>query len=70
MSKLNESNIILYLTYDGLADNIGQAQILPYLLGCSNKGFNFHVLSFEKEKTGSRNFKNRETTGPAVHHMV
>ena len=47
------SNIILYLTYDGLADNIGQSQILPYLLGCSNKGFNFHVLSFEKKRQAS-----------------
>jgi glycosyltransferase involved in cell wall biosynthesis len=39
---------VLYLTYDGLGDHIGQSQILPYITECSRKGIRFHILSFEK----------------------
>lgn len=40
---------ILYITYDGLTDPLGQSQILPYLKGLSAAGYNFTVLSFEKK---------------------
>jgi glycosyltransferase involved in cell wall biosynthesis len=39
---------VLYLTYDGLADHIGQSQVLPYLLGCAQAGHRITVISFEK----------------------
>lgn len=39
---------ILYLTYDGLLDPLGQSQILPYLRALQRKGFCFHIISFEK----------------------
>ncbi len=39
---------VLYLSYDGLTDPLGQSQILPYLLGLSNKGYQITVVSFEK----------------------
>jgi len=39
---------ILYITYDGLTDFIGQSQILPYLLGCALAGHRLTVISFEK----------------------
>ena len=39
---------ILYLTYDGLLDSLGQSQILPYLNGLADKGFQIYVISFEK----------------------
>lgn len=39
---------ILYITYDGLTDFIGQSQVLPYLLGCAAAGHRFTVISFEK----------------------
>jgi len=39
---------ILYITYDGLTDFIGQSQVLPYLLGCAAAGHCFTVISFEK----------------------
>ena len=45
---------ILYLTYDGLADSLGQSQILPYLFGLSQKGFNITVISFEKNENLDR----------------
>ena len=40
---------ILYITYDGLTDPLGQSQILPYLVGLSEHGFQFIILSFEKK---------------------
>lgn len=40
---------ILYLTYDGLTDPLGQSQILPYLKGLSKYGYQFTILSFEKK---------------------
>lgn len=40
---------ILYITYDGLTDPLGQSQILPYLKGLSNYGYRFTILSFEKK---------------------
>jgi hypothetical protein len=39
---------ILYLTYDGLNDPLGQSQILPYLEGLARKGYGITVISFEK----------------------
>ncbi len=40
---------IIYLSYDGLTDPLGQSQILPYLIGLSSKGYKFIVVTFEKE---------------------
>ena len=39
---------ILYITYDGISDPLGQSQIVPYLQGLSNNGAKIVVLSFEK----------------------
>lgn len=39
---------ILYISYDGITDPLGQSQILPYLLGLANKGYAFTLLSLEK----------------------
>ena len=41
---------VLYITYDGLTDPLGQSQILPYLLGLSKQGYQFTILSFEKKE--------------------
>jgi glycosyltransferase involved in cell wall biosynthesis len=41
---------ILYISYDGLTDPLGQSQILPYVIGLSEKGYNLFILSFEKPK--------------------
>ena len=46
----------MYITYDGLTDPLGQSQILPYLRGLSSAGYQFTILSFEKN---SRFLKNR-----------
>lgn len=41
---------VLYLSYDGLTDALGQSQILPYLLGLEKIGHSFHIISFEKKE--------------------
>lgn len=42
------SKKILYITYDGLTDPLGQSQVLPYLEGLSAAGYRITVISFEK----------------------
>lgn len=39
---------VLYLTYDGLTDPLGQSQVLPYLEGLSALGHRITILSCEK----------------------
>ncbi|MGB0391642.1 MAG: glycosyltransferase [Salibacteraceae bacterium] len=43
------SNNVLFITYDGLTDQLGQSQILPYINGLIGRGFRFSILSFEKK---------------------
>lgn len=38
---------VLYISYDGMTDPLGQSQVLPYLKGLSNE-YNVHLISFEK----------------------
>ena len=44
------NNPILYISYDGLTDSLGQSQILPYIIGLSKQGYRFTIVSAEKEK--------------------
>jgi glycosyltransferase involved in cell wall biosynthesis len=39
---------ILYLSYDGLTDPLGQSQILPYLTALTGYGHRISIISFEK----------------------
>jgi glycosyltransferase involved in cell wall biosynthesis len=39
---------ILFISYDGLTDPLGQSQILPYLMGLTRHGYEFTILSCEK----------------------
>jgi hypothetical protein len=39
---------VLYISYDGLTDALGQSQILPYIVGLSRLGYSFTVISCEK----------------------
>lgn len=41
---------VLYITYDGLTDPLGQSQVLPYVCGLQKLGHDMVVLSFEKPK--------------------
>ena len=43
---------IVYLSYDGLTDPLGQSQILPYIYRLNKRSsFKFTIISFEKRKT-------------------
>lgn len=44
---MNRKNV-LYLSYDGMTDPLGQSQVLPYLKGLSEEGYNIHLVSYEK----------------------
>jgi len=39
---------ILYISYDGMTDPLGQSQVLPYLVGLSAQGYKITLLSCEK----------------------
>ncbi|MBI5219526.1 MAG: glycosyltransferase [Bacteroidia bacterium] len=41
---------VLYISYDGMTDPLGQSQVIPYIKGLSEKGFRFTLLSAEKKE--------------------
>jgi glycosyltransferase involved in cell wall biosynthesis len=41
---------VLYISYDGMTDPLGQSQVIPYLAGLSAKGFFITLLSAEKKE--------------------
>ena len=46
---------ILYISYDGMTDALGEGQVISYLVELGKKGYQFDILSFEKpEKIGLR----------------
>jgi glycosyltransferase involved in cell wall biosynthesis len=46
---------VLFISYDGMTDPLGQSQVLPYLTGLSKKGYSIHLISFEKEEVFEKN---------------
>lgn len=45
---------ILYLSYDGMTDPLGQSQVLPYLEGLASAGHEIWLVSFEKQERFSQ----------------
>ena len=41
---------ILYLSYDGMTDPLGQSQVLPYIIGLTKNGYEFTLISCEKKE--------------------
>lgn len=39
---------ILFISYDGMTDPLGQSQVIPYLAGLSKQGYRFTILSCDK----------------------
>ncbi len=39
---------ILFISYDGMTDPLGQSQVIPYLAGLTKAGYTFTVLSCDK----------------------
>lgn len=40
---------VLFVSYDGMTDPLGQSQVLPYLVGLSQAGYKITLLSTEKK---------------------
>jgi len=43
-----KGNRVLFISYNGMLDPLGQSQVIPYLKELSKKGFSFTLLSFER----------------------
>ena len=41
---------VLYISYDGMSDQLGQSQVLPYLFSLQKFGYNITLISCEKKK--------------------
>lgn len=41
---------VLYISYDGMTDPLGQSQVIPYLQGLSKSGYDITLMSFEKSE--------------------
>jgi glycosyltransferase involved in cell wall biosynthesis len=48
---------VLYISYDGMTDPLGQSQVIPYLRELTKLGYEFHILSAEKEDNFLKNQK-------------
>lgn len=44
-----EGRRVLFISYNGMLDPLGQTQVLPYLRELAKKGVSFTLLSFERE---------------------
>jgi Glycosyltransferase Family 4/Glycosyl transferases group 1 len=40
---------VLYISYDGMTDPLGQSQVIPYLIGLRKKGHDISIISCEKK---------------------
>ena len=48
---------VLYISYDGMTDPLGQSQVIPYLQEFSKSGYQLTILSFEKKDRFQKNEK-------------
>lgn len=48
MSVDVKNKSVLYVSYDGMTDSLGQSQVIPYLTVLSKNGYDIHILSAEK----------------------
>lgn len=61
---------VLYITYDGLCDPLGQSQVVPYLVALSEKKVKIFVLSFEKKARLKDNVLLQETKALLKHKNI
>lgn len=47
----------IFISIDGMTDPLGQSQVLPYLSGLSKLGYNFWIISLEKDEAFLKNRK-------------
>ena len=51
----NTPKKILFISYDGMTDPLGQSQVIPYLQGLSRHGYEIYLLSCEKKQAFLQN---------------
>ena len=51
---------ILFVSYDGMTDSLGQSQVLPYIREISKKGYRYTLISFEKDDRYKQHHKTIE----------
>lgn len=54
-----EGRRVLYISYNGMLDPLGQSQVLPYLRELAARGVRFTLLSFERAKAFDADGTNR-----------
>lgn len=52
---MNTAKNVLFISYDGMTDPLGQSQVLPYLKGLCKYGYKIYLLSCEKEAVFAKN---------------
>jgi len=52
---MTEKKKILFISYDGLTDPLGQSQIIPYLAGLTKYNYEFTILSCDKPHLYKKN---------------
>jgi hypothetical protein len=45
-----EGRCVLFISYNGMLDPLGQTQVIPYLRELALRGVRFTLLSFERDK--------------------
>ena len=60
---MNTGKKVLFISYDGMTDPLGQSQVIPYLQGLSKHGYQIFLLSCEKKEVVEQNT-------PAVKKML
>lgn len=53
-ATINIKHKILYISYDGILDPIGESQVIPYLKGLARLGMGITLISFEKRQRMKR----------------
>ena len=52
---------VLYISYDGMTDPLGQSQVIPYLISLAKSGYKISLISFEKETAYQKGKNNMES---------
>jgi len=52
---------ILFVSYDGMTDSLGQSQVLPYIREISKKNYRYTLISFEKDARYKQHHKTIES---------
>src|ERR1041384_3661687 len=50
LEGLLEGRGVLFVSYNGMLDPLGQSQVIPYLRELAQRGVRFTLLSFERAK--------------------